>query len=132
MGAQYTLECEGRLRQTNLGSETPPKRHSKCISSDRDAKTMEVPDNHPGCSAPLPFYSDSDSLHSINPLWLAVAFLSTVPILSTSSSINQSTTTSTSHQSTISVGAQYTLETTIVLQVRYHRNDIVFSDSKDP
>ena len=35
------------------------------------------------------------------------------------------------HQSTISVGAQYTLEATIVLQVRYHRNDIVLNDSKD-
>ena len=33
------------------------RRISKCISSSSDAKTMEVPDNHPGCSAPLPSYS---------------------------------------------------------------------------
>ena len=31
------------------------------------------------------------------------------------------------YQSTISVGAQYTLEATIVLQVRHHRNDIVLT-----
>ena len=31
------------------------------------------------------------------------------------------------HQSTISVGAQYTLEATIVSQVRHHRNNIVLA-----
>ena len=31
------------------------------------------------------------------------------------------------HQSTISVGAQYTLEAMIVLQVRHHRDDIVLT-----
>ena len=34
-------------------------RISKCISSGRGAETMEVPDNHPGCSAPLPSYSET-------------------------------------------------------------------------
>ena len=88
---------------------------------------MEVPDNHPGCSAPLPFYSDSDSHVTVTehqPTMVGSGLLihCTYPI----HILQYQPIDYHKHQSTISVSAQYTLEATIVLQVRYHRNDIVF------